>query len=351
MYLVLQGTVLLLAGGNAADAEEERTLADCAAIENDAQRLGCYDVLSGRRPSTLTVEEQPVVSPQETSAASEPPAAIVQEGPPAKHLSALSRHWELDSESKQGTFLLRPHEPNYLLIGKYSTNPNPQPASPTRGESLPQDLDGAEASFQISLKVKAAEGLFAGHADLWFAYTQQSFWQVYNARNSRPFRETNYEPEAMLLFPTNYSLLGLKGRFINLGLLHQSDGQSGSLSRSWNRIYAQFAFERGDFALLVRPWYRLPEHAPSDDNPDIQDYMGHGDLVAVYKRGDQTFSILLRNFLRSDYRGTVELGYSFPLAGRLKGYLQLFNGYGQSLLDYNHNQTTIGIGLMLTDWM
>jgi phospholipase A1 len=136
-----------------------------------------------------------------------------------------------------------------------------------------------------------------------------------------------------------------------VGFLHESDGQSGALSRSWNRIYANFGFERGNFALMLRPWYRIPENSGNDDNPDIVDYMGHGDVVAVYKLGEQTFSLMLRNLLHSDYRGTIELGYSFPLVGRLKGYVQLFSGYGQSLLDYNHSQTTVGVGFMLTDWM
>jgi len=346
---VLSLVILLTTAGAPVRAADERTLADCAAIENDSERLGCYDVLSGRRTSTLPVEEQAVVAP--AAAALEPPAVVQQEGKAAPQTSALSRHWELDPESKQGTFLLRPHEPNYLLVGRYSNNPNQQPSSPSRGQAPAQNIEGVEADFQISLKVKVVENLFASRADLWVAYTQQSYWQLYNASYSRPFRETNYEPEMMLVVPTDYSLLGLKGRFVSLGFLHESDGQSGALSRSWNRIYADFGFERGNFALMLRPWYRIPENSSNDDNPDIVDYMGHGDVVAVYKMGEHTFSLMLRNMLHGDYRGTVELGYSFPLVGRLKGYIQLFNGYGQSLLDYNHSQTTIGVGFMLTDWM
>jgi len=345
--LLLVGVLLVADGAQAAD---DRTLADCAVIENDSERLGCYDVLSGRRTSNLPVEDQPVAQPTAT-ATPEPPAVVLQEGKPAPQTSALSRHWELDPESKQGTFLLRPHEPNYLLVGRYSSNPNQQPSSPSHGQAPAQNVEGVEADFQISLKTKVAENMFGGSADLWVAYTQQSYWQVYNASSSRPFRETNYEPEVMLVVPTNYSLLGLKGRFVNVGFLHESNGQSGDLSRSWNRIYANFGFERGDFALMLRPWYRIPENANHDDNPDIVDYMGHGDVVAVYKLGEQTFSLMLRNLLHSDWRGAVELGYSFPLVGRLKGYIQLFSGYGQSLQDYNHNQTTIGVGFMLTDWM
>ena len=153
----------------------------------------------------------------------------------------------------------------------------------------------------------------------------------------------------MMVFPTSYSLGPLRGRFLNLGLVHQSNGQGEPLSRSWNRLYAQLGFERGGMALLVRPWYVLPEAPGDNDNPDITDYMGHGDVVAVYRRGGYTASLLLRGNL-STGNGAAELGYSFPLYGPLKGYLQFFTGYGRTLIDYNHSQTTVGVGVLLTDW-
>lgn len=311
-------------------AQAAASLSDCAAIERDKERLACYDSLA-----------RPARAAEAAPGAHEPL-------PP----SALARHWELNPETKRGVFALRTHRPNYILPAHYTTSPNASPFgflssnSPNRGLGL----DHAEIKFQLSLKVKVLENLFDNRADLWLGYTQQSHWQAYNGGISRPFRETDYQPEAMLVFPTDYRFLGLTGRFVNVGIAHQSNGRSAPLSRSWNRVYVQAGFERGDFALLVRPWYRIREDAATDDNPDITDYLGYGDVVAAYRHGRQEFSGLVRHSFRTG-RGSTELGWAFPLHGNLKGYLQLFSGYGESLIDYNHRQNSIGVGVLLSNWL
>lgn len=321
----------------------------CSAIPADTERLACYDRVSGRS------QPEAAVVPQASGKTAAPPAPEPVVGVPApaepKLLSALSRHWELDDEAKQGAFLFRPHHANYFLPAKYSSAPN---NTPFQAAFVQPDLglDSIEAELQLSFKIKAMEGVM-GHdnLDLWFGYTATSFWQAYNQSISSPFRETNYEPEAMLVFRTNYEIAGFRGRFLNLGLVHESNGRPEGLSRSWNRAYAQFGFERGNLALLIRPWYRLPESAADDDNPDIEDYMGHGDLLAVYSKGRNAYSLLLRNNFKSPNRGALKLNWSFPLVGRLKGYVQYFNGYGESLIDYNHRQQSFGLGVSLTEGM
>ena len=319
----------------------------CSAISADAERLACYDRLAGRPPPAAA-------SGAELHAAPEPVAAPLAPSlapPEPQLLSALSRHWELDDEAKRGAFLFRPHRPNYFLPLKVSNSPNNAsfPAAQGQGDA---GLDSVETELQLSFKIKGMQGVFGyDNVDLWFGYTSTSFWQAYNHSISAPFRENNYEPEAMLVFRTDYDLAGFRGRFLNLGLVHQSNGRGAALSRSWNRVYAQFGLERGNLALLVRPWYRIPERN-GDDNPDIEDYMGHGDLLAVYSKGRHTYSLLLRsNFGTPDHRGALKLNWSFPLYGRLRGYVQYFNGYGESLIDYNHSQQSLGLGVSLTGGM
>ncbi len=320
----------------------------CSAIPADAERLMCYDRLAGRpQPEAAsTAKLQAAVAP----AAAQP--ALQLEPPEPRLLSALSRHWELDDAAKRGAFLFRPHHPNYFLPLKVSDSPGDTSFQTALGQTDLR-LDPVETELQLSFKIKGIQGVF-GHdnVDLWFGYTATSFWQAYNRSHSSPFRETNYEPEAMLVFRTDYDLAGFRGRFINLGLVHQSNGRGAALSRSWNRVYAQFGFERGNLALLARPWYRIPERDGDGDNPDIDDYLGHGDLLAVYSKGRNTYSLLLRNNLRtSDNRGALKLSWGFPLYGRLRGYVQYFNGYGESLIDYNRSQQSLGLGVSLTGGM
>jgi phospholipase A1 len=99
------------------------------------------------------------------------------------------------------------------------------------------------------------------------AYTQKSHWQIYNNNLSRP-REVNYEPELILNFPVKFNLFGFKARMVG-ALNHESNGKA-ILSRSWNRIILHAGFERKNWTVYLRPWFRMP--AAIDDNPDISEY-------------------------------------------------------------------------------
>jgi phospholipase A1/A2 len=253
----------------------------------------------------------------------------------------------IDEDARRETFTLTSRKPNYLLVTSMST-PNQAPYQAT-GESAP--LDNGEVKFQLALQTKLADDLLGGNGDLWFGYTQVSFWQVFNGEISAPFRETNYEPEGYVSFLTGYDLFGLKLRTVNLGLVHQSNGRAEPLSRSWNRLFADFQLTRGDFALSFKPWLRIKEDPAEDNNPDIENYLGRYELRLFYGWRGQVFSAMLRNVLDSEQRLNAELSWSFPIARRLRGLVQWYNGYGESLIDYNYNSHRIGVGVLLTDWL
>lgn len=368
----LQLSVLLgCAVGTQVNAEETvvnsptpATAEACAALEISAERLTCYDTLF-----KIPVTDKPAIVSERRAAAEIAPepdnlkAKIGQtvsniyasEGSKlTPNLSLLDSRWELSPESKLGTWNIRSYQPVYLMPGFWTSNKNelPESENPNNIETEKQNLTSTEAKFQLSLKTKAVENILGDNGDLWLGYTQSSRWQVYNSEESRPFRETNYEPEASLIFRTNYDLLGLNWRMLGLTINHQSNGRSDPLSRSWNRVMLNLGFEKDNFALMVRPWYRFEEKREDDNNPEIKNYIGRGDMTAFYRYKEHDFSLMLRHTLKGgdENRGAVQFDWSFPISGRLRGQFQLFDGYGESLIDYNHRATYVGLGVSLMNW-
>jgi len=320
-------------------------LSGCTQIADSALRLACYDHVAGVSPT-------PAAAAAATSASSfvkvEREVEASMDLSPAKSRGfSLADHWELDREHRRGVFNFRPHNVNYLMVTR-TAHPNNEPYRPFRNlADITTDLSRNELVYQLSFKTKAVEGIANKPVDLWFGYTQDSFWQAGNRKASSPFRETNYQPELMVVTPLNFNVLGMHASYLNLGVVHQSNGQASTLSRSWNRYYAQVGLERAGFTVLGRVWKRVNESASEDNNPDIVNYMGRGDLTVTYRSNGHDYSALLRRNFSTD-RGAVQLSWAFPLAGHFKGYVQYFSGYGQSLIDYNYYQNVVGLGLLGT---
>lgn len=266
----------------------------------------------------------------------------------------LERRLNMEALNRANRFLLTPHKRNYLLPVSYQENRNTAPYAEA-GTSLASQ-QSTEVEFQLSVKILIREGIFGDNGHLYMAYTNHSLWQAYYRDISRPFRETNHQPELILSFVNDWNIFGFRNVLNEVMITHQSNGQSGDLSRSWDRIMVNSVFERGSFAFAFNPWYRIPESEgdgpddpTGDDNPDIHKYMGNFELSAAWHRKDNIVSLMLRNNLRSDNRGAVELGYSFPVSSTVRGYLKVFNGYGHSLIDYDHHTNAIGLGITFTD--
>lgn len=349
----------------------------CTAISVDAERLACYDAALRRQaPDTQRADAAAAAAAAEIKAKhKDEEAAPLTVGERARRAvdglfgkdldedaaianagkgSLLDRRWELAKDSKLGPFQLRAYKPIYLFPAFWTSNKNetPQSPNPNNTVTVPEPLDNLESKFQLSFKTKIAENLFGDNGDVWGGYTQSSRWQVYNAEDSRPFRETNYEPEVMLVFRNNYSIGGWKGRMTGIQLTHQSNGRNDPLSRSWNRVILNFGFDRENWALTVRPWYRIPEDAKDDNNADIEDYVGRADATLVYNKNGHEVALMARHSLRSGDRshGALQFDWGFPINNLLRGHVQVFNGYGESLIDYNHRATYIGLGISLLEW-
>ncbi|MGD9265603.1 MAG: phospholipase A, partial [Lysobacterales bacterium] len=245
---------------------------------------------------------------------------------PPKETSPIDVRLEQDRENVLQPFTLMAHKPNYILPGAYNAEGYDASLFKQQFSDPTISFKDTEAQFQVSLKIPLWVNL-ADTFDIYAAYTNRSFWQVYNGDFSSPFRETNHEPEAWAQFTPGWEFLGLTNSANAIGISHQSNGRGGVLSRSWNRIYANFVFHRGNFAFGIKPWLRIPEDREDDDNPDITDYLGHFEWRAGYKWNKHVFSFMSRNNLESGFdRGAVELGWSFQLHSYpyLKGYVQYF---------------------------
>ena len=259
--------------------------------------------------------------------------------------SAVEQRLTAEAEVEKTPWGITPHKPNYFLPVAYNDRLNTAPFA-SIGDDV-NELQNTEVKFQISFKFPLARNLFQDRADLYFAYTNTSWWQLYAGEVSSPFRETNHEPDIFFRIKNNWNLWGLRNSLIDLGFVHESNGRAEPLSRSWNRVYANFIFEKNDFAMSIKPWLIVGD---IEDNPDIEDFMGHGELRAAYLWRRHTFSALLRNNLStSDNKSGVELAWSHPLSGVLRLYAQYYYGYGESLLDYNWKVNRIGIGFAVSD--
>lgn len=313
----------ILAAGSAQAAKPDWK--ECAEKTSDAARLGCYDALTGQH--------------------------YLQR-------SALTRAWDLDGRGNPdaaGVRRLEPYRANRVLFN-HTSRINLQPASPAHAAPAPLPYQQNELKFQFSAKseignFRAIDLLWFQDFRLWAGFTQQSFWQLFNGAQSSPFRETNYEPELIGTLGTGHAQ-GWK--LLNFGLSHQSNGQANPYSRSWNRAYLQGGWEWDNYYLLARSWWRIPESAANDDNPDIAQYLGRAEMEVHWSPDTDDEIILLArsNLSAGQPRGHVQLDWSTPVhflhLARLS--LQLGSGYGNSLIDYNHAQTTFGIGLTFKDW-
>jgi phospholipase A1/A2 len=364
---LLGGVATLLVLPRAAAAAD--TAHHCRAIAADADRLACYDRAFGQSDAP-TADRTEARSRAPTDARNDvhvdahrdartvaPLPALQASAPTASQLErlapTLTRQWDLDGATGP-SFEPRPYRAVYLLPVTWTDDINRQPSSPAAGHSVLSELNlkAAESKYQISLKARFAQHVLGTPLSLWGGYTQSSRWQVYNGRASRPFRETNYEPEVMLVWPLSGELMGWKLRMASLSLNHQSNGRSLPLSRSWNRVIATLAAERGDWTAELRPWVRLREAADDDDNPDIEDHIGRAELRLVRHWRYHALTVQLRHSLRGGERshGSAQLDWAFPLAGALQGYVQVFSGHGESLVDYNVQQTKFGLGVSIAGW-
>ena len=365
---------------------DQQTLLTCSKITDNVARLACFDKISvgkiepeAKAPldiaKTLKVSIKegkaiPVLAVDQTTTATEneqkkldylvpnkqDKTILKQVGVTATDVekyTPLSVLYDLDKNDPKGILTIRPHLPMYVMPLWYNATPNYDIHSPTQDHvrASKDYLQHLDSKLQISMKTKLAQDVFDTNADVWLGYTQQSYWQVYNGKSSRPFRSSDYQPEIFLTQPIKGNLPGNGSlRLLGAGLVHESNGQSDPLSRSWNRIYAMAGTEWGKLTVIPRLWLIANENSKDSDNPDIGDYMGYGDVRWLYPLNDQSTVGGVMRYNPSTNKGAIQVDYAYPLTGGMKAILQVFHGYGENIQDYNHKSTNIGIGIMFNDF-
>lgn len=380
--------LVLLVPASAASAATADWAACSALTADNAARLACFDRWAQDQPQPQQVQQAvvsaasalttptPETAPAASAASTTPAALSAADQAAAKAFlkpctdpkqSELSRFWELEPASDCGTFGIRGYRPISLSwIGSNSVNTAPSSPSADHTASYTA-YRPSEARIQLSVRTKIAQGLLtqseSGRNDsLWFGYSQQSYWQLFNGAISRPFRATDHEPEITYIYPTDAQLPGgWRLRYSGISAVHQSNGQSLPLSRSWNRVVLMAGMEKGsDFRVAARVWARLPESSGNDDNPDISNNVGRAEVAGFWNiNKDNTLGVTLRHSLRTTAHGSVRLEWLRALGGGsaangeysgLRFHTQLFSGYGDSLVDYNRRRTVLSLGLSLVDF-
>ena len=247
-----------------------------------------------------------------------------------------------------GVFGLQPNKVNYLMPYAYR-----ETAYKSYDSVVYKNI---EAELQVSLKMGIGSDLFGLGEKYYLSYSHKAFWQIYT--DSSPFRETNYNPEAFVVFPIFDKESIFQLRSLKFGIAHNSNGQPEShdtasytyhyedpanMSRSLNYIYTEATLQHNTLVTDLRVWARLPESKEADDNPDIMEYTGFTEVKFTYFLQKHVMTLMARGNIMKG-QGALEATYSYPLLNDTYVYAKVFTGYGESLIDYDNYITKFAIG-------
>lgn len=235
----------------------------------------------------------------------------------------------LDTRGLEGFF--RPYKDNYLILGRMQMDDGSLPFS---GEVL-------DTKFELGLTFSLFEGreIFDFLAPLHVGYSQKSWWNI--SEDSAPFTEHNYNPEIYWQFDQpRRPLLGDPPFVDIIGFEHQSNGQAGLLSRSWDRVYAQKEiYLLPQLSVGLKVWDILSRDATNDD---IRNFLGNGQLSVMFRPNDRT-NLRWRVMRGSDVK---TFSYTFDIYYRRPNvngafFVQYQDGYGEALASYNQKSQSL----------
>ncbi|MCG8686332.1 MAG: phospholipase A [Desulfobacterales bacterium] len=216
-----------------------------------------------------------------------------------------------------------------------------------------------KTSFQLSFKYQlfSKEGLLGEKApwinNFYFAYTQKSLWDLDS--DSKPFEDTSYKPELFYLDDKiDLGLSWVSSFGVQAGYQHESNGQDGPDSRSTNFLYIKpiIAFPLGaGYHLKFAPKVWAYVNNDDNDNGDLSDYRGYFELET--KIGNPDSFMLGSLFRNGDEGSSYQLDLTYPLSQLFGGLIdmyihaQYFNGYAETLLNYNEKDDAFRLGISI----
>ncbi len=220
---------------------------------------------------------------------------------------------------------------NYFVVG---TDPVHKPTA-----------NNSDVRFQVSIAQRLTKSHLPGGTFLFLAYTQGVAWDVF--KNSMPMHDFTFNPGIGLGKP-----LFAKGRFIGkatLMLEHMSNGRDSIQSRSWNRV-AIGASIMIDETLTVdgKVWVPIVD---GENNRDIIKYVGLFQGGVTYMTPNRRLGcavhIVKRGTWKLDFNTTIDLFWRPWDRANQYFFLQWYNGYGETLIDYNRFSNRLRAGIVI----
>ena len=203
----------------------------------------------------------------------------------------------------------------------------------------------SDVKFQISIAQKLTRSVLPWHTYIFLMYTQKTFWNVFE--KSLPMHDLNFNPGIGWSKP-----FFNKDRYVGkltLLLEHESNGRDSIQSRSWNRISI-------GGSVLIDPWIMVHGKVwipiiDGQNNRDILNYCGIYQTGVEIATPDRKFiwdiTFVKRKGWNLNFNTIFEFSWRFHKKSNQYFFLQYYNGYGESLLDYNQFHSRLRAGIVI----
>ena len=203
--------------------------------------------------------------------------------------------------------------------------------------------NSADATFQISIRQRLTKSVLPLKTFAYLTYSQKSFWNIY--AESSPFKDTNYNPGLGLGKYIFYKNKLVGAAFVQVK--HESNGRDKDDSRSWNYLSLSMKyFFNARFNLSGEFWAPWVD---GENNKDLLDYRGIGFISINYTSNKQRWWLSADMNPKKGFGINTNLTAGFKISDRSNQYLfaKFYQGYGESLLDYNKYTMNIRVGICI----